>query len=104
LTGPYPVPQWLREGKFGIYNLVDNLVDRVSKNGYLLLNVGPKPNGTIPDEAKRLLLGIRKWPKVNGEAIYGATPHIGRRTTIWISDAPRYIKRSRVKQSNRCLL
>ncbi|NBR49874.1 hypothetical protein EBU02_13725, partial [bacterium] len=33
-------------------NLIDNLVDRVSKNGYLLLNVGPKPDGTIPDEAK----------------------------------------------------
>jgi len=33
-------------------NLVHNLVDRVSKNGFLLLNVGPKPDGTIPAEAK----------------------------------------------------
>jgi alpha-L-fucosidase len=55
-------------------NLVDNLVDRVSKNGYLLLNVGPKPDGTIPDEAKERLLGLGKWLETNGEAIYGTTP------------------------------
>ena len=44
-------------------NLVDNLVDRVSKNGYLLLNVGPKPDGSIPEEAKERLLGMGKWLK-----------------------------------------
>ncbi|MEM9657186.1 MAG: alpha-L-fucosidase, partial [Planctomycetota bacterium] len=53
--------------------LVDDLVDIVSKNGCLLLNVGPRADGTIPDQDRDILLAIGKWLKLNGEAIYGST-------------------------------
>jgi alpha-L-fucosidase len=58
-------------GYKSVNTLVDNLVDRVSKNGLLLLNVGPKADGTIPEPAVERLLGLGKWLDVNGEAIYG---------------------------------
>jgi alpha-L-fucosidase len=50
---------------------VGDLVDIVSKNGCLLLNVGPKSDGTIPVEVEKTLLEIGQWLAVNGEAIYG---------------------------------
>ncbi len=52
--------------------ILQDLVDIVSKNGRLLLNVGPKADGTIPDEDKKILLEIGDWLKVNGEAIYSS--------------------------------
>ena len=54
--------------------IVRQLVDIVSKNGNLLLNIGPRSDGTIPDEARTRLEEIGAWLKVNGEAIYSTTP------------------------------
>jgi alpha-L-fucosidase len=55
-------------------SLIDELVDVVSKNGNLLLNVGPKSDGTIPEEARNILLSMGAWLQTNGEAIYGSRP------------------------------
>lgn len=52
--------------------IICDLVDIVSKNGRILLNIGPKADGTIPDEDRHILLEIGKWLSVNGEAIYGS--------------------------------
>jgi len=50
--------------------LIRNLVDIASKGGNYLLNVGPKADGTFPQESIDLLKGMGKWMKINGEAIY----------------------------------
>ncbi|MFP4619740.1 MAG: alpha-L-fucosidase [Bacteroidales bacterium] len=59
------------EDYMSVNELVDMLVDIVSKNGNLLLNIGPKADGTIPEIQKERLLGIGEWLQTNGEAIYG---------------------------------
>lgn len=54
--------------------IVHQLVDIVSKNGNLLLNIGPRSDGTIPDEVQQVLRDVGAWLHVNGEAIYGTRP------------------------------
>ena len=55
-------------------SLVNDLVDIVSKNGCLLLNIGPKADGTIPEEEQQILRDMGGWLKVNGAAIYATRP------------------------------
>ena len=55
-------------------SLIHDLVDIVSKNGALLLNIGPRPDGTIPEPEQKLLGEIGEWLSVDGEAIYGTRP------------------------------
>jgi len=54
--------------------IIHLLVDVVSKNGNLMLNVGPRADGTIPEGAQDTLRSIGRWLKANGEAIYGSKP------------------------------
>jgi alpha-L-fucosidase len=50
------------------------MIDIVSKNGNLLLNVSPKSDGTITPEQTNVLLEVGKWFNINGEGIYGTRP------------------------------
>lgn len=51
--------------------IVHSLVNCVSKNGNLLLNVGPNSRGTIPEESIDILKKVGQWLSTNGESIYG---------------------------------
>jgi len=55
-------------------DLISYLVDVVSKNGNLLLNVGPMADGTIPEMQLKPLRALGKWLTVNGEAIFETRP------------------------------
>lgn len=57
-------------------DLIAELVDIVSKNGALLLNIGPRADGSIPDQQVDLLETIGAWLARNGEAIYGSRPWV----------------------------
>ena len=55
----------------GPQTIVNNLIDTVSKNGNLLLNLSPMADGTIPQAQQNTLLEVGKWLETNGQAIYG---------------------------------
>jgi alpha-L-fucosidase len=54
--------------------IIHELVDIVSKNGNMLLNVPPKADGSLDEGTIALLEGIGRWLDVNGEAVYGTRP------------------------------
>ena len=86
LTDISPIP-WQTDTAIGKYSwgytkanrfknsrqIIRDMIDIVSKNGMLLLNVGPKPDGTITEKETEVLLDIGKWLEKNGEGIYGTT-------------------------------
>ncbi len=51
--------------------IIHALVECASKNGNMILNVGPKADGTFPEESEALLRAVGAWMRVNGESVYG---------------------------------
>lgn len=63
-------------------DLIRLFCDVVSKGGNLLIGVGPRPDGTIPESQRAPLLGLGEWLRVNGAAIYGSQPwHVAESST-----------------------
>ncbi len=80
---PYPwqtdtsIGDWFynREWKYRpVQWVIHMLVDVVSKNGNLLINVVQRPDGTLDPEVEKMLAQMADWIAVNGEAIYGTLP------------------------------
>ena len=53
--------------------MIRNLVDIASKGGNYLLNIGPRADGSVPEEIVERMRDIGRWMDVNGESIYGTT-------------------------------
>ena len=58
----------------GSADVLHVLIDIVSKNGVLLLNVSPKADGSIPENQQQVLLDMGAWLDVYGESVYGTRP------------------------------
>lgn len=54
--------------------LIDMFVDIVARNGNLLLDLGPRPDGSIPDLQLERLNALGDWLRINGEGIFGTRP------------------------------
>lgn len=52
-------------------NVIRSLVENISKNGNLCLNVSPMADGTIPEDQQKVLLEVGAWLRKYGEGVYG---------------------------------
>ena len=57
------------------YDVITTLIDVVSKNGMLLLNIGPKSDGSFTKEETKVLEALGEWLRINGEGIYETVPY-----------------------------
>lgn len=67
-----PTNEQYRDGTL----LIENLIEARAKNGNMLLNIGPKPDGAIPADQENVLREIGTWLFINGEAVYNAGPWV----------------------------
>jgi alpha-L-fucosidase len=63
-----------RAPQYSVPNLVENLVRVVARGGSFLLNVGPRPDGTVPGCQAERMRAVGRWLAANGEAIFGTEP------------------------------
>jgi len=75
--------------------LVRSLCDIVSKNGNLLIGIGPSPDGQIPPEQQKPVLGMGRWLATHGEGIYGTRPWTQAATTTTEGTEVRFTTRER---------
>jgi len=54
--------------------IISHMLDVVSKNGVFILNIGPKPDGTLAEEQMKILNNVGEWMKLYSEAVYGTKP------------------------------
>ncbi|MFZ0250995.1 MAG: alpha-L-fucosidase [Acidimicrobiales bacterium] len=73
-------------------DLIQMFCDVVAKNGNLLIGVGPRPDGTIPELQQAPLRGLGAWLAVNGEAIYGSRPWVVTESTALDGTPLRFTK------------
>jgi alpha-L-fucosidase len=62
-------------------HIVHNLINCVRDGGNYLLNIGPRPDGSIPEESVRILSEVGQWLRRNGESIYQSDPCQPRQST-----------------------
>lgn len=70
----YDINVYNRNGYKGAQQVIDMLVDVVSKNGNMLLSVPVRGNGTIDDKERAILNDIKEWMDQNSVSIYGTRP------------------------------
>jgi alpha-L-fucosidase len=82
-AAPYQIDDVISDRSWGyvsdmkyrsVGSIISELVDTVSKNGNLMLNISPMGDGSIPDAQQEILLEIGTWLAINGEGIYGTRP------------------------------
>ncbi len=74
--------------------LIHLLIDIVSKNGNLLLNIGPRADGTIPENQLKRLVDLGEWMKINAEGIHDTRPFILTSATLEDNTEVRFSKKN----------